>query len=50
MVKLRRGLWRSKCCEAPVKSEGGLPDFLSDKESVTMYIVCKKCGKPCNLL
>lgn len=47
--KARRGLWRSACCSAPVKTEGGAPDFTGDNFPVTMYLVCAKCNKPCNL-
>ena len=51
-VKLRRGLWRSDCCSAPVKTEMS-PDFFGDTPETqkigTCSFICYKCNKPCDL-
>ena len=41
----------SICCNAEVKVVSGLPDFIGDKEkdSYTMYYICTKCNKPCDI-
>ena len=45
--------YRSKCCNAPVKLSKPAPDFLGDDpdkmEYGTIYFVCTKCGKPCDI-
>ena len=41
---------KSKCCNASVKTESGLPDFIGDKNPriATMWYVCTKCNQPCD--
>ena len=39
---------KSKCCNANVKTRG-LPDFFGDKYICTVYYVCQKCGKACDI-
>lgn len=39
----------SKCCKAKAEV-AGMPDFEGDKYSVTMYYVCTKCKKPCDVI
>jgi len=48
-IKLLRGLWRSDCCSAPVKTQKGMPDFIGDNDICTHSFICYKCNKPCNL-
>ena len=40
----------SKCCKAPVKLVGGIPDFIGDRYSSTMSYECTKCGKACDII
>ena len=46
--------YKSKCCKAEIKLESGVPDFEGeDKDSrigQTYCFICKKCGKPCDIL
>ena len=42
--------YKSKCCGAKVKVEGGIPDFVIDREAVTIHYICQKCKKPCDIL
>jgi len=39
----------SKCCNAPVRIEG-MPDFVGSNHIYTMYYVCTKCEKPCDVI
>ena len=47
-MKKPKEIYKSQCCNAPVKT-GGLPDFEGDKNPCTLYYVCTKCNKPCNI-
>jgi len=40
--------YRSKCCNAEVKTEG-MPDFIGSREICTVHYVCLKCGEPCDI-
>ena len=40
--------FKSKCCNAECKL-GGLPDFIGSDIICTMYYVCTKCGKDCDI-
>lgn len=40
--------YKSKCCNAEVKI-GGTPDFIGSKGVCTIYYVCLKCDKPCDV-
>ncbi|MBI2035261.1 MAG: hypothetical protein HYT12_01100 [Candidatus Liptonbacteria bacterium] len=42
-------VYRSECCNETVKT-GGLPDFVGSKEVCTIYFICLKCNKPCNVV
>ncbi len=41
---------RSKCCNASVRTESGIPDFIGDKNPriATMWYVCSQCDQPCD--
>jgi len=39
----------SVCCNAEVRTVGGLPDFIGDKYACTMYYICTECNKPCDI-
>ena len=39
---------KSNCCHAPV-TIGGMPDFIGDNYICTVYYICTKCAKPCDL-
>lgn len=41
---------KSKCCNAPVRTETGMPDFIGDKNPriSTMWYVCTECGGACD--
>lgn len=41
-------VYRSKCCNAEVKTEG-MPDFFGSKKICTFYFSCFQCGKPCDV-
>ena len=41
--------YRSKCCNAPVKTDG-IPDFLGTKEVCTVSFTCTKCKKACDVI
>lgn len=41
--------FRSKCCDAKVKTRDGLPDFPGSNEVCTVSYVCTKCGEACDL-
>lgn len=41
-------VYRSKCCNAEVKTNG-MPDFIGSKDACTVSYVCLKCNKPCDL-
>lgn len=41
-------VYRSRCCNAEVKMDG-MPDFMGSKYVCTVYYVCLKCNKPCDL-
>jgi len=43
--------YKSKCCGAKVKIEGGVSDFGGRyKKGQTYHFVCRKCKKPCDIL
>ena len=41
----------SECCDAPVRMEAGLPDFIGDKNPriSTCWYICTKCNLPCSV-
>jgi len=41
--------YRSKCCNAPVKTDG-IPDFLGTKEVCTVSSICTKCNQGCDVI
>lgn len=41
--------YKSKCCNAGVKTEG-VPDFTGSKEICTVSYICRKCYKPCDVV
>lgn len=46
---MTRKEYRSKCCNAKVKTDG-LPDFIGGNVISTVSPVCLKCGKGCNIV
>jgi hypothetical protein len=42
---------RSECCNASVRVENGIPDFIGDTKCrvSTCWYSCSKCGNPCNI-
>ena len=42
-------IYKSKCCKAEVRMNG-MPDFIGSKEACTVYYVCLKCNKPCDIV
>ena len=45
---MTRKVYRSKCCNAKVRTDG-VPDFIGSKEVCTVNYVCLKCNKPCDV-
>ena len=41
--------YRSKCCNALVKTEG-IPDFPGTKEVCTVSFACTKCDQACDVI
>jgi hypothetical protein len=41
--------YRSKCCNAEVRTEG-VPDFIGSKEICTVSYVCLKCNRSCDVV
>lgn len=39
---------RSECCNAEIRVEGGMSDFMGSKEICTVSFICTECGKGCN--
>lgn len=41
---------KSKCCNASVRTESGLPDFIGEKNQriATMWYVCSECNQSCD--
>lgn len=40
---------RSECCDAKIRVEDGMPDFLGSEEVCTVSFFCTKCNKGCNV-
>ena len=41
--------YRSKCCNAEVRSDG-VPDFMGSDEICTISFSCLKCGNACDVV
>ena len=39
----------SVCCNAEVRVYVGSPDFIGEAEGCTMYYICIKCNKTCDI-
>ena len=42
-------VYRSKCCKAKVRA-AKLPEFWRNSLTYTVYYVCRKCDKPCDVV
>lgn len=47
MSKKNKSIYKSRCCNSNVKTVS-VPDEI-DKIGCTMYCVCVKCNKPCDI-
>jgi len=46
---MTRALYKSRCCNAKVRTDG-MPDFLGSDEVSTVSFTCLKCNKPCDIV
>jgi hypothetical protein len=49
-MKKKTNNFKSQCCQAPVVLKDSTPREEGSTIVVTMYFVCKKCNKPCNII
>ena len=45
---MTRAVYKSKCCNAEVRTDG-VPDFIGSKEVCTISFVCLRCDKLCDV-
>jgi hypothetical protein len=45
----RKSKLKSNCCNAPIKVGEGIGDFSEKDKACTLYAVCSKCNKPCDI-